>query len=95
MAAHTPIWAAAGLLAAAIFVHSLGEIRESSAGLALDCGLAPRPAQGQHQGLLGLGFSAGQTLAPAREVAELAAVAPALSEQVLVLSSTSHALAPA
>ncbi|MWA15794.1 MFS transporter [Streptomyces sp. BA2] len=65
LTAHTPVWAAAGLVVAAIFVHSLGEIWESSAGFALGFGLAPDHAQGQYQGLLGLGFSAGQALAPA------------------------------
>ncbi|MER5258097.1 MFS transporter [Streptomyces sp. NPDC002855] len=65
LSAHTPVWAAAGLVVAAIFVHSLGEIWESSAGFALGFGLAPDHAQGQYQGLLGLGFSAGQALAPA------------------------------
>ncbi|MGW6318895.1 MFS transporter [Streptomyces sp. NPDC055099] len=65
LTAHAPIWAAVGLAVAAIVVHSLGEIWESSAGFALGFGLAPDHAQGQYQGLLGLGFSAGQALAPA------------------------------
>ncbi|MFE7331475.1 MFS transporter [Streptomyces sp. NPDC057565] len=65
LTAYAPVWAAAGLVVAAIFVHSLGEIWESSAGFALGFGLAPDHAQGQYQGLLGLGFSAGQALAPA------------------------------
>ncbi|MFF1695404.1 MFS transporter [Streptomyces sp. NPDC058257] len=65
LTAHAPVWAAAGLVVAAICVHSLGEIWESSAGFALGFGLAPDHAQGQYQGLLGLGFSAGQALAPA------------------------------
>ncbi|WP_374984007.1 MFS transporter [Streptomyces fradiae] len=65
LAAHTPLWAAAGLVVAAVLVHSLGEVFESSAGFALGFGLAPDHAQGQYQGLLGLGFSAGQALAPA------------------------------
>ncbi|WP_406054461.1 hypothetical protein OG462_03910 [Streptomyces sp. NBC_01077] len=65
LAAHTPVWAAAGLIVAAIFVQSLGEIWESLAGFALGFGLAPDHAQGQYQGLLGLGFTAGQAVAPA------------------------------
>ncbi|MFD0116851.1 MFS transporter [Streptomyces sp. NPDC058320] len=65
LAAYTPVWAAAAFVLAAIFVHSLGEVWESSAGFALGFGLAPDHAQGQYQGLLGLGFSAGQALAPA------------------------------
>lgn len=65
LTAYAPVWAAVALAVAAIFVHSLGEIWESSAGFALGFGLAPDHAQGQYQGLLGLGFSAGQALAPA------------------------------
>ncbi|MGW5640607.1 MFS transporter [Streptomyces sp. NPDC003832] len=65
LAAYAPVWAAAGLVLAAIFVHSLGEVWESSAGFALGFGLAPDHAQGQYQGVLGLGFGAGQALAPA------------------------------
>ncbi|MFB6615091.1 MFS transporter [Streptomyces sp. NPDC056367] len=65
LTAHAPVWAAAGLAVVAIFVHSLGEIWESSACFALGFGLAPDHAQGQYQGLLGIGFSAGQALAPA------------------------------
>ncbi|MFI5698644.1 MFS transporter [Streptomyces xanthochromogenes] len=65
LAGYTPVWAAAALVLAAVFVHSLGEVWESSAGYALGFGLAPEHAQGQYQGLLGLGFSAGQALAPA------------------------------
>ncbi|MHC6629595.1 MFS transporter [Streptomyces globosus] len=65
LAAYAPVWAAAGLVLAAVFVHSLGEVWESSAGFALGFGLAPDHAQGQYRGLLGLGFNAGQALAPA------------------------------
>ncbi|MGW5001474.1 MFS transporter [Streptomyces hydrogenans] len=64
LAAHTPAWAAAALVLAAIFVHSLAEVWESSACFALGFGLAPDHAQGQYQGVLGLGFNAGQALAP-------------------------------
>ncbi len=65
LAAYAPVWSAAGLVLAAVFVHSLGEVWESSACFALGFGLAPDHAQGQYQGVLGLGFSAGQALAPA------------------------------
>ncbi|MFD6529018.1 MFS transporter [Streptomyces sp. NPDC060184] len=65
LAAFIPVWAAAGVILAAVFVHSLGEVWESSAAFALGFGLAPDHAQGQYQGLFGLGFSAGQALAPA------------------------------
>ncbi|MGX2993239.1 MFS transporter [Streptomyces sp. JNUCC 64] len=64
LAAYTPLWAAVALVLVAVFVHSLAEVWESSAGFALGFGLAPDHAQGQYQGLLGLGFSAGQALAP-------------------------------
>ncbi|MER8034875.1 MFS transporter [Streptomyces hydrogenans] len=64
LAAHTPAWVAATLVLAAIFVHSLAEVWESSACFALGFGLAPDHAQGQYQGVLGLGFNAGQALAP-------------------------------
>ncbi|MFE0674893.1 MFS transporter [Streptomyces sp. NPDC058867] len=64
LSAHVPVWAAAALVVAAVFVHSLAEVWESSAGFALGFGLAPEHAQGQYQGLLGLGFGAGQALAP-------------------------------
>jgi MFS family permease len=49
----------------AICVHSFGEIWQSCASIALGFGLAPEHAQGQYQGALGLGFDAGQALAPA------------------------------
>ncbi|MER8041611.1 MFS transporter [Streptomyces sp. NPDC094032] len=65
LAAYASVWVAAGLVLAAIFVHSLGEVWESSACFALGFGLAPDHAQGQYQGVLGLGFNAGQALAPA------------------------------
>ncbi|MEU7031241.1 MFS transporter [Streptomyces sp. NPDC046275] len=65
LAAYAPVWGAAGLVLAAVFVHSLGEVWESSACFALGFGLAPDHAQGQYQGVLGLGFNAGQALAPA------------------------------
>lgn len=45
-------------------VHSIGEIWQSSASIALGFGLAPDHAQGEYQGVLGLGFDAGQALAP-------------------------------
>ncbi|MGY3847731.1 MFS transporter [Streptomyces hydrogenans] len=65
LAAYAPVWAATGLVLGAIFVHSLAEVWESSACFALGFGLAPDHAQGQYQGVLGLGFNAGQALAPA------------------------------
>lgn len=52
------------VIMAAVCVHSLGEIWESSASIALGFGLAPAHAQGQYQGVYGLGFDTGQALAP-------------------------------
>jgi MFS family permease len=65
LTADVPAWMAVGLLIVAIVLHSLGEVWESSAGFALGFGLAPDHAQGQYQGLLGLGFDMGQAVAPA------------------------------
>ncbi|MGH6654241.1 MAG: hypothetical protein ACRDVE_03430 [Actinocrinis sp.] len=48
----------------AVCVHSIGDIWQSSANMALGFGLAPDHAQGEYQGTLGLGFDAGQALAP-------------------------------
>jgi hypothetical protein len=52
------------VIIAAVCVHSIGEIWHSSANIALGFGLAPEHAQGEYQGVLGLGFDAGQALAP-------------------------------
>jgi MFS family permease len=60
-----PAWATIIVLAVAVVVHSVGEVWESSAEFALGFGLAPDHAQGQYQGLLGLGFDVGQAVAPA------------------------------
>ncbi|WP_078622323.1 MFS transporter [Streptomyces sp. NRRL S-244] len=64
LTADVPVWVAPGLAVLAVCVHSLGEVWESSAGFALGFGLAPDHAQGQYQGLFGIGFNAGQALAP-------------------------------
>ncbi|MFJ2867421.1 hypothetical protein [Kitasatospora sp. NPDC087314] len=65
LTADVPVWIAPGLAILAVCVHSLGEVWESSGGFALGFGLAPDHAQGQYQGLFGIGFDAGQALAPA------------------------------
>ena len=49
-----PGWAALLLIAAAIAVHSVGELHHASGTFALDFGMAPEHAQGQYQGLAGL-----------------------------------------
>ncbi|MFJ8495608.1 MFS transporter [Streptomyces sp. NPDC094038] len=65
LAADVPRWEAVTLLLIAVCVHSVGEVLHSSAGFVLGFGLAPDHAQGQYQGLVGLGFDAGQAVAPA------------------------------
>ena len=59
-----PGWAALVLIAAAIAVHSVGEVHHAAGTFALDFGLAPGHAQGQYQGLAGLGLGAGAAFAP-------------------------------
>ncbi|MFF3069874.1 MFS transporter [Kitasatospora sp. NPDC057904] len=64
LTADVPAWVAPALAGLAVCIHSIGEVWESSGGYALGFGLAPDHAQGQYQGLLGIGFDAGQALAP-------------------------------
>jgi len=64
LSADVPVWVAPGLLVVAISVHSVAEVWQSSAQSALGFGLAPDHAQGQYQGLRGVGFDTGQALAP-------------------------------
>ncbi|MFF3609824.1 MFS transporter [Streptomyces sp. NPDC002463] len=64
LTADVPAWVAPALAVLAVCVHSVGEVWESSGGFALGFGLAPDHAQGQYQGLFGIGFDAGQALAP-------------------------------
>jgi MFS family permease len=64
LTADTPAWVAPALAVLAVCIHSVGEVWESSAGFVLGYGLAPDHAQGQYQGLFGIGFDAGQALAP-------------------------------
>ena len=59
-----PSWAALLLLAAAIAVLSAGELNHAAGTFTLDFGLAPAHAQGQYQGLAGLGLGAGGAAAP-------------------------------
>jgi hypothetical protein len=62
--ADLPMWAALVLLVVAVGIHSVGAVWQQSAGFALGFGLAPDHAQGQYQGLHGLGLDTGQALAP-------------------------------
>ncbi|MEU2231893.1 MFS transporter [Streptomyces vietnamensis] len=64
LTADVPAWVAPALAILAVCVHSLGEVWESSGGYALAFDLAPDHAQGQYQGFFGIGFAAGQALAP-------------------------------
>ena len=64
LAAGLPAWGALLLLAGAIVLHSYGELWHASGMFALDFGLAPPHAQGQYQGLAGMGNFAGQALSP-------------------------------
>jgi hypothetical protein len=64
LATGIPAWAALLLLAAAIVLHTSGELWHASGTYALDFGLAPPHAQGQYQGLVGMGNGAGQAVAP-------------------------------
>jgi MFS family permease len=64
LAGGLPAWGALLLLAAAVVLHTYGELWQSSATFALDFGLAPPHAQGQYQGLVGMGNFAGQALSP-------------------------------
>src|SRR6202034_499064 len=59
-----PHWASLLLLAAAIAVLSAGELNHAAGTFTLDFGLAPAHAQGQYQGLAGLGLGAGGAAAP-------------------------------
>jgi hypothetical protein len=63
-AAGRPGWVALLIIAAAIAVHSVGELHHASATFALDFGMAPEHAQGQYQGLAGLGLGAAGAFAP-------------------------------
>ncbi len=63
--ADVPGWVAILVMFVAVVLHSIAEVWESSAAFALGFGLAPDHAQGQYQGLLGLGFDIGQAVAPA------------------------------
>ncbi|MFE2011400.1 MFS transporter [Streptomyces sp. NPDC059491] len=64
LTADVPVWVAPVLAVLAVCLHSVGEVWESSGGYALGFGLAPDHAQGQYQGFFGIGFDAGQALAP-------------------------------
>jgi MFS family permease len=64
LAGGLPAWGALLLLAGAVVLHTYGELWHASAMFALDFGLAPAHAQGQYQGLVGMGNFAGQAVSP-------------------------------
>jgi MFS family permease len=64
LATGLPAWGALLLLVTAVIVHTYGELWNASGMYALDFGLAPPHAQGQYQGLVGMGNFAGQALSP-------------------------------
>lgn len=64
LATGIPGWAALLLIAAAVALHTFGELLFAAASFAIDFGLAPAHAQGQYQGLAGIGFGAGAAAAP-------------------------------
>jgi MFS family permease len=64
LAAGLPGWAALLLLVGAVVVHTFGELWFAAGSYALDFGLAPEHAQGQYQGLAGMGITLGATAAP-------------------------------
>jgi MFS family permease len=64
LATGLPAWGALLLLGGAIVLHTYGEMWHASGMYALDFGLAPPHAQGQYQGLVGMGNFAGQALSP-------------------------------
>jgi hypothetical protein len=64
LTAGLPGWAALLLMAAATAVHTYGELWFSASTFTLDINLAPANAHGQYQGVVGIGFGAGQAAAP-------------------------------
>jgi predicted MFS family arabinose efflux permease len=62
--ADMPVWVAALLVVVAVVVHTFGEMWHAAATFALGFDLAPGYAQAQYQGLLHIGFGAGQAIAP-------------------------------
>ncbi|PZS15774.1 MAG: MFS transporter [Pseudonocardiales bacterium] len=66
LAAH---WASAAfavlVLAVAVVVHTIGELWQAAAAFGISFELAPAHAQGQYQGLFGMGMGLAQTVGPA------------------------------
>ncbi|MFL6138297.1 MAG: MFS transporter [Frankiaceae bacterium] len=64
LAAGLPAWVAFVMLVGAVVVHTFAEIWYSSGTFALEIGMAPEHAQGQYQGLTGIGTGIGTAVAP-------------------------------
>jgi MFS family permease len=64
LAAGLPGWAALLLLIGAVVLHTFGELWFAAGSYTLDFGLAPEHAQGQYQGVAGMGITLGGTAAP-------------------------------
>jgi len=64
LTAGMPGWAALLLMVAATAMHTYGELWFAASTFALDIGLSPADAQGQYQGLVGIGVGAGQAASP-------------------------------
>lgn len=60
-----PGWAALLVLIAAVCLHTFGELWHQAGTFALSFGLPPAHAQGQYEGLLGIGTGIGSAVAPA------------------------------
>lgn len=63
-AALLPTWSAFACLAFAVVVYTYGEVWFSSGQFAFEFGLPPEHAQGQYQGVSGIGTSLGSAAAP-------------------------------
>jgi MFS family permease len=64
LATGIPVWAAVLILVAAVVVHSIGELYYTAGSISVSFGLAPEHAQGQYQGLAGMGFGVGAAVSP-------------------------------
>jgi MFS family permease len=48
----------------AVIVHTVGELYYTAGSISVSFGLAPEHAQGQYQGLAGIGFGVGAAMSP-------------------------------
>lgn len=62
--ADVPAWAGVAVALAGVTFHTVGELWHSSASYTIGFELAPEHAQGQYQGLLGMGTGLGGAMAP-------------------------------